>query len=160
MVFILIFIIYLFISSKWCQQEQRKSPPVFIYLCKLLVVAHGFRFNIHDIFIYLFKMMWTKASGTDHLFLFIYANCLLIICGFRFNIHYLFVCLFKLTSIETAGTDHLFLFTYGNHLLSHMVFVLIFTIYFFIYWNSCQQKQVEPTTSFYLLVCQSHRFPL
>ena len=69
----------------------------------------------------------------DHLCLLTYANCLLIICGFRFNIQYLFVCLFKLTSIETAGTDHLFLFTYGNHLLSHMVFVLIFTIYFFIY---------------------------
>ena len=35
--FVLIFMIYLFTSSKWCQQQHRKSPPVFIYLCKWLV---------------------------------------------------------------------------------------------------------------------------
>ena len=57
MVFVLIFIIYLFIYSKRCQQKQRKSPPVFIYLCKSLVVAHDFRFNIHYLFVYLFKLM-------------------------------------------------------------------------------------------------------
>ena len=57
MVFILIFIIYLFIYSKRCQQKQCKSPPVFIYLCKSLVVAHGFHFNIQYLFIYLFKLM-------------------------------------------------------------------------------------------------------
>ena len=152
MVFVLIFSIYLFIYSKRCQQKQRKSPPVFIYLCKSLVVAHGFRFNIHDIFIYLFKMMWTKASGTDHLFLFTYANCLLIICGFRFNIQYLFVYLFKLTSIETAGTDHLFLFTYANDLLWHILFVLIFSIYLFTYSKWCQEIHMEPNTLFYLLI--------
>ena len=73
-VFVLIFIIYLFISSKRCQQKQPKSPPVFIYLCKWLLVRHGFRFNIHYLFVYLFKAMSTKASGTDHLFLFTYAN--------------------------------------------------------------------------------------
>ena len=32
--FVLIFMIYLFTSSKWCQQQHRKWSPVFIYLCK------------------------------------------------------------------------------------------------------------------------------
>ena len=42
--FVLIFMIYLFTSSKWCQQQQRKSPPVFIYLCKSLVDYMCFSF--------------------------------------------------------------------------------------------------------------------
>ena len=92
---------YLFIQSD-VNKSIWNRPPVFIYLLKSLVVTHSFRFNIQ----------------------------------------YLFVYLFKLTSIETGGTDHLFLFTYANYLLWHMVFILIFTIYFFIYWNSCQQKQL------------------
>ena len=61
--------------------------------------------------------MSTKAGGTDHLFLFTYANSLLITCGFHFNINYLFVYLFKAMSTKAGGTDHLFLFTYANHLL-------------------------------------------
>ena len=88
-VFVLIFMIYLFTYSKRCQQQQRKSPPVFIYLCKLLLVTHCFRFNIQYLFVYLFKVMSTKAAGTHHLFLFTYANRLLITCGFRFNIEYI-----------------------------------------------------------------------
>ena len=111
-VFVLIFSIFFFIYSKRCQQKQRKSPPVFIYLCKSLVVTHGFRININYLFVYLFKVMSTKAGGTDHLFL----------------------------------------FTYANSLLLHMVFVLIFIIYLFIYSKWCEQKQVEPTTCFYLLM--------
>ena len=55
-------------------------------------------------------------------------------------------------STKAGGSDHLFLFTYGNHLLWDMVFVLIFIIYLFIYSKPCQQKQVEVTTSFYLLM--------
>ena len=43
-VFILIFSIYLFTSSKWCEQQQRKSPPVFIYLYKLVVDYMWFSF--------------------------------------------------------------------------------------------------------------------
>ena len=39
-------------------------PPVFIYLCKLLVRTHGFRFNIQYLFIYLFKAMSTKAGAS------------------------------------------------------------------------------------------------
>ena len=111
-VFLLIFSIYFFIYSKRCQQKQRKSPVSFIYLWKLLFVSHGFRFNIHYLFVYLFKVM----------------------------------------STQTGGTDHLFLFTYANNLLLHMVFVLIFSVYLFIYSKRCQQKQVEPTTCFYLLM--------
>ena len=53
-------------------------------------------------------------------------------------------------STKAGGTDHLFLFTYGNDLLWDMVFVLIFTIYLFIYSKRCQQKQVETTTFIYL----------
>ena len=110
--FILIFIIYLFIYSKRCQQKQHKSPPVFIYLCKSLVVTHGFHSNIHYLFVYLFKAISTKASGTNHLFL----------------------------------------FTYANSFLLDTVFVLIFIIYLFIYSKRCQQKQMEATTCFYLLM--------
>ena len=55
-------------------------------------------------------------------------------------------------STKAGGSDHLFLFTYGNQLLWDMVFVLIFIIYLFIYSKPCQQKQVEATTSFYLLM--------
>ena len=76
-VFLLILIIYLFIYSKRCQQKQVNRPPVFIYLCKSLVVKHGFRFNIQYLFVYLFKVMWGKAGRTDHLYLFTYANHLL-----------------------------------------------------------------------------------
>ena len=72
--------------------------------------------------------------------------------GFRFNIQYLFIYLFKVMSTKAGGTDHLFLFTYGNELFLHMVFILIFSVYLFIYSKRCQQKQVEPITCFYLLM--------
>ena len=49
-------------------------------------------------------------------------------------------------STKAGGTDHLFLFTYANDLLWDRVFVLIFSIYLFIYSKWCQQKQVEATT--------------
>ena len=43
-IFVLIFSIYLFTYSKRCQQKQRKSPPVFIYLWKLVVDYMWFSF--------------------------------------------------------------------------------------------------------------------
>ena len=55
-------------------------------------------------------------------------------------------------STNAAGTDHLFLFTYVNSFFLHMVFILIFSVYLFIYSKQCQQKQVEVTTCFYLLM--------
>ena len=63
-VFVLIFMIYLFIYSKRCQQKQVELTT-FIYLWKSLLVTHGFRLNIHYLFIYLFKAMSAKAGGTD-----------------------------------------------------------------------------------------------
>ena len=72
--------------------------------------------------------------------------------GFRFNIQCLFVYLFKAMSTKAGGTDHLFLFTYVNSFFLEMVLVLIFMIYLFIYTKRCQQKKVEATTCFYLLM--------
>ena len=40
-------------------------------------MTHGFRCNIHDLFVYLFKAMSTKAGGI-HLFFFTYANTVLL----------------------------------------------------------------------------------
>ena len=134
---------------------------LFTYANRFLITC-GFCFNIHYLFIYLFKAMSTKAGGSDHLFLFTYVNPFLITCGFCININYVFVYLFKAISTEAGGRDHLFLFTYGNHLLWHMVFVLIFSIYLFIYSKRCQQKQVELMTFIYLwkslLVTYGFRF--
>ena len=42
--FVLIFMIYLFIYSKWRKQQQWQLPPVFIYLCKSLVDYIWFSF--------------------------------------------------------------------------------------------------------------------
>ena len=43
-VFVSIFMMYSFIYSKGCKQNQRKSPPVFIYLWKLIVHYMWFSF--------------------------------------------------------------------------------------------------------------------
>ena len=92
-----------------------------------------------------------KRSASHHLFLFTYANCLLIACAFRFNIHYLFVYLFKAMSTKAGGSDHLFLFTYGNHLLLIMVFVLIFIIYYlFIQSDVNKSRWKRPPVFIYL----------
>ena len=102
-----------------------------------------------------------NSSASHHLFLFTYGNCLMITCGFRFNIHYLFVYLFKAMSTKAGGSEHLFLFTYANHLLWHVVFVLIFSIYLFIYSKRCQQKQCKsPCVFIYLwkLLVVTHSF--
>ena len=42
-----------------------------------LLVTCAFRFNIHYLFVYLFKAMSTKAGESDHRFLFTYGNHLL-----------------------------------------------------------------------------------
>ena len=68
MAFFLIFSVYLFIYLKQSKQKQVEATT-FIYLCKSLVVRHGFRFNIQYLFIYLFKAMSTKAGGSDDLYL-------------------------------------------------------------------------------------------
>ena len=53
---------------------------------------------------------------------------------------------------KAGGTDHLFLFTYANIFFLDLIFVVIFSIYLFIYSKRCQQKQVEATTCFYLVM--------
>ena len=72
--FILIFIIYLFIYSKRCQQKQVEPTTCFYLLMEIdcwFNVLFILIFIIY-LFIYLFKVMSTKAGGTDHLFLFIF----------------------------------------------------------------------------------------
>ena len=72
-------------------RTTRNRPPVFVYLCKLLVVPCAVRLNIQYLFVYLFKSMSTKPHASDHLYLFIYADYLLSSCAFRLDIHiYLF----------------------------------------------------------------------
>ena len=91
MVFIWIFIIYLFIYSKWCQQKQVEMTT-FIYLWKSLVVRHGFRLNIQYLFIYLFKAMSTKAGGTDHRYLLMEITCCETWFSFEYSVSiYLFI---------------------------------------------------------------------
>ena len=163
---------------------------LFTYANKLLITC-GFPFNIHDLFVYFFKVMSTKAaqvttcfyllmeigywlhvvfflilsifcllvhsevnksSASHHLFLFTYANRLFITCAFLFNIEYLFVYLFKAMSTTADGSDHLFLFTSANSFFLDLVFVIIFMIYLLIYLKRCQQKQVESTICFYLVM--------
>ena len=111
--FFLIFMIYLFTSWKWCQQQHRKSPCVFIYLWNSLLITCGFRFNIQYLFVYLFKAMSTKAGGSDHLFLFTYANSFFLDLVFVVIFSIILVYLFKAMSTIAGGTDHLFLFTYA-----------------------------------------------
>ena len=74
---------------------------LFTYANRLLIKC-AFRFKVYNIFIFLFKLISTKAGPSHHLFLFTYGNKLLITCGFRFNIQYLFVYLFKAMSTKAA----------------------------------------------------------
>ena len=119
---------------------------------KLLLFTCGFPLNIQYLFVYLLKAMSTKAGGSDNIFLSTYVKLLLFTCGFPLNIQYLFVYLLKAMSTKAGGTVHLFLFTYANSFFLHMVLVIIFSVYLFIYLKRCQYKQVETTTCFYLLM--------
>ena len=91
-----------------------------------------------------------KSSASHHLFLFTYANHFFIKCDFRFNIHYLFVYLCKAMSTTAAQVTTCFYLLMEIDCWLHVVFVLIFIIYLFIYSKRCQQKQVELTTFIYL----------
>ena len=96
-------------------------------------------------------MSTTAAQVTTCFYLLMQIACL-ITCAFCCNIDYLFVYLFKAMSTKAGGSDHLFLFTYANSFFLDLVFVLIFSVYLFIYLKRCQQKQLEVTTCFYLLM--------
>ena len=72
--------------------------------------------------------MSTEAGGTDHLFLFTYANWLLITCPFRFNINYVFVYLFKAMSTKAGGTTTCFYLLMEIDCWFNVFFVWIFII--------------------------------
>ena len=104
-----------------------------------------------------------NSSASHHLFLFTYANSLLMTCAFRLNIEYILlvstyvVC--ERLSIQSdvnnsSASHHFCLFTYANSFFLELVFVLIFSVYLFIYSKRSKQKQVEPTC-FYLLMKMS-----
>ena len=76
MVFILIFMIYLFIYSKRCQQKQVDDDHLFLFTyANKLFLEMVFIFNIQYLFLYLFKAMSTKAGGSDDLYLLMKMIC-------------------------------------------------------------------------------------
>ena len=146
--FVFIFNIYLFTSSKWCQEQQRKSPPVFIYLCKLAVDYMCSSFSYSISFCLFIQSDVNKSSANHHLFLFTYANWLLITCAFHFHIQYLFVYLFKVMSTKAAQATTCFYLLMQITCWLHVFFILIFIIYLFIYSKWCKQKNLQATTCF------------
>ena len=115
---------------------QRKSPPVFIYLWKLVVDYMWFSFE-YSVFICLFIQSDVNNSRWKQPPVFIYlCKWFVVKNGFRFNIYYLFFYLFKAMSTKAGGTDHLFLFTYGNLLFIycglrfniHYLFIYLFKV--------------------------------
>ena len=100
--FVLIFMIYLFTSSQQSQQQHSKSPPVFIYLCKSLVDYMCFSFYYSWSICLLLQSEVNNSIPNHHLFLFTYANKLLITCVFPFNIHDLFVYFFTAKSTTAS----------------------------------------------------------
>ena len=151
--FVLIFSIYLFIYSKWCKQMQRKSPPVFIYLWKLVVDYMWFLFE-YSVFICLFIQSNVNNSRWKWPPVFIYlCKWFVVKDGFRFNIYYLFFYLFKAMSTKAGGTDHLFLFTYGNLLFIYCGFrfnIHYLFIYLFIQGDVNKKIWERPPAFIYL----------
>ena len=87
-VLVLIFMIYLFTSSKWCQQQQ--SPPASHHLFLFtygnwLLIACGFPFNIHDLFVYFFTAKSTIAAQVTTCFY------LLMEIGYWLHVVFLFI---------------------------------------------------------------------
>ena len=75
--------------------------------------------------------MSTKAGGSDGLFIYL-CKSLVVRNGFLFNIQYLFIYLFKGMSTKAGGKDDLYLLMKITCCL-HVFFLLIFSIYLFIY---------------------------
>ena len=132
--------------------KRSNRPLLFIYLYKSVVHYTWFSFKYSVSICLLIKINVSETGATDHLYFFTYANPLLITCAFRFNIHYLFVYLFTAMSTKAAQVTTCFYLLMQIACWLHVVFVLIFIIYLFIYSKRCQQKQVEATTCFYLLM--------
>ena len=129
------------------------ATTCFYLLMEITCCETGFSFE-YSVSIYLFIQRDVNKSRWKGPPVFIYLwKSLVVRQGFHLNIQYLFMYLFKAMSTKAGGRDHLFLFTYGNHLLLHMVFVLLFSIYLFIYSKWCQQKHVEVMT--FIDLCKS-----
>ena len=76
--------IYLFIYSKRCQQKQVEAMTCFyLLMVNIFLLDMVFILIFSDLFIYLFKVVSTKAGGSDDLFLFTYANRLVLTHGFH-----------------------------------------------------------------------------
>ena len=92
----------------------KERPPAFIYLWNWLLITCGFSFNIHDLFVYFFKVMSTTASQIT-------------------------ICFYLLMQIACW---------------LHVLFVLIFMIYFFTSSKRCQQQQRKSPPVF-IYLCKS-----
>ena len=109
---------------------------------------------IFSIFCLLIQRDVNNSIANHHLFLFTYANNFLITCGFRFNIHDLFVYFLTAKSTTAAQVTTCFYLLMEIHCWLHVVFVLIFMIYFFTSAKWCQQQQcMSPPVFIYL--CKS-----
>ena len=161
-VFVLIFIIYLFIYSKRCQQKQVEATTCFYLLMEILSWLHVVFVLIFSIyfFIYSKRCQQKQVEATTCFYLLMEITS----CETWFSFEYsVSIYLFIQSDVNKSSWNWRPLFTYGNHFLWQMVFVLIFSIYLFIYSKRCQQKQVELTTfitcvsgvcSFFCFVCK------
>ena len=70
---------YLFFYLFKAMSTKAAQVTTCFYLPMQITCCHTwFSFEYYYLFVYLFKVMSTKAGGTDHLFLFTYANSLLL----------------------------------------------------------------------------------
>ena len=143
--FVLIFIIYLFIYSKRCQQKQVEPTTCFYLLMEIVCWLHVLFVLIFIIYLFIYskrcQQKQVKATTCFYLLMEITS------CETWFSFEYsVFIYLFIESDVNKSRWNWWPLFTYGNHLLWDMVFVWIFIIYLFIYSKRCQQKQVELTT--------------
>ena len=92
-----------------------------------------------------------NSIANHHLFLFTYANCLLITCAFPFNIHDVFVYFFKVMSTTAAKVATCFYLLMEITCWLHVLFLLIFMIYLFTSSKWCQQQQQKSPPVFIYL---------
>ena len=141
MFFVLIFSIYLFIYSKRCKEQQVESTTCFYLLMEMVCWLHVVMVLIFSIYLFIYWNRCQQHQRKSTPLLFIYANFLLITCRVSFNIEYLFVYLFKAMSRKAAQVNTFVYLLIQMVCWLHVLFILIFSIYLFIYSKRCQQKQ-------------------
>ena len=131
-VFVVIFMIYLFIYSKPCQQKQMDDDHLFLftYATRLfLEMVFVLIFSIY-LFIYSKRCQQKQVEPITCFYLLMQMTC----CETCFSFYYsVSICLFIQSDVNKSRWKRRPLFTYENDLLSDMVLVLIFSIYLFIY---------------------------